>query len=1402
MALIIKDRVKEGTTSTGTGSIIISGHHPLRLILLHSVMTDGDTTYYAIVHTSSGVDEWEVGLGTWNTGNTLTRTTVLAGSGGTSAVDFSAGTKDVFMTYPSAIAAYTDGSGDLSSLIGLGNHTTTDLAEGSNLYFNTGRIDSHLSGGTGVTYNAGAISIGQAVATTSNVTFNTVTLSGNPATALQAATKEYVDTIAAAGIHYHELVRVEAAANRPATYDNGTSGVGATLTNSGTQEVLVIDGVTVDVADRVLLQQQTNSAHNGIYTVTNVGSASTNWVLTRAVDADSYHVSDKDALGEGDAFFVKEGLVSAGDLYVMNTSGVITFGTTPITFTIIAETAIYTAGTGLTLTGTEFATAQDIAATASPTFVTVNANLLGNVTGNVTGNVSGTSGSTTGNAATATKLATARTVQLSGDVTGSASFDGSANINIVATVGDDSHAHIISNVDGLQAALDAKVDDTQTITAGTGLTGGGTLGVNRTLALDTAYTDTRYVNAIGDTMTGNLSFGDNNKAIFGAGSDLQIYHDGSASRIHDNGTGNLIVSTTDFQMNNGANNETMMTAVSGGAVTLKFAGSNKLATSATGIDVNGTVVADGLNVGVFGSTGRAANLHGENLLMDGAGPFDLLIGDGGIAYMSISTTDNATAMKIRNFSGNSDIAVFERTTGRVGIGTATPTRNLSISSTGQTDLSIRSGDTSYAQLLFGDATADNAGAVAYDNATNTMHFHTVTSAEAGKRMTIDSSGNVLVGKTASGLANSGFEVGQSGQINVTQTGATVGRFNRKTSDGSILEFAKDGTTVGSIGVQNTYLTIGKADTGIKFQNGVDGIHPWDMDTNASRDAAIDLGTGTARFKNLYLSGTANATTFSGALSGNATTATALQTARTINGVSFNGTANITVADGTKLPLAGGTMTGDILYGTNDRDHSQMGTYDSTKTQQIWSMGAAYRNNATGVNFGNLYGMSYKHDNNATGGTMAVGHQIVFTSNGTPGAAIGMAGNIWTSGVSTAATFNATSVTSGGFQGIDADTITAPSFTWTSDLNTGMWHAAADAIGFTTAGVNRITINNSGISGAGAGLTGLNGSNISSGTVAAARVATLNQSTTGNAATATALQTARTINGVSFNGTANITVADSTKAPIASPTFTGTATSPTFNASSVTNGGFQGIDADTALIPSFTWTSDQNTGMWHAAADQIGFATAGVNRITINSSGISGNGSQLSSLNASNISSGTIAAARVPTLNQSTTGNATTATRFQTARTINGVSFNGTANITVADSTKAPTANPTFTGTVTSPTFNATSVTSGGFQGIDADTIAAPSFTWTSDLNTGMWHAGADQIGFTTGGVNRATISTTAFDTIIPMRNTGNYPVWENKPNFAANYTITNGYNAMSAGPITINSGITVTVGAGETWTVV
>jgi len=207
----------------------------------------------------------------------------------------------------------------------------------------------------------GNISLSPNGAGTVDVNSAKITSLGTPTDGTDAATKAYVDTIAAAGIHYHDPVRVEAPSNLNATYNNGTSGVGATLTNAGTQAALSIDGVTLSLNDRVLVYNQTNAAHNGIYYVSDVGSGATNWELTRATDTDSYGVSDPDALGQGDAFFVKEGDTGAGELYVMNTEGTITFGTTNITFSQIAETAVYSAASAgaLTLTGTEFSANVD-----------------------------------------------------------------------------------------------------------------------------------------------------------------------------------------------------------------------------------------------------------------------------------------------------------------------------------------------------------------------------------------------------------------------------------------------------------------------------------------------------------------------------------------------------------------------------------------------------------------------------------------------------------------------------------------------------------------------------------------------------------------------------------------------------------------------------------------------------------------------------------------------------------------------------------------------------------------------------------------------------------------------------------------------------------------------------------
>tara|TARA_R110000796_G_scaffold46044_3_gene111443 strand:+ start:3177 stop:5639 length:2463 start_codon:yes stop_codon:yes gene_type:complete len=132
--------------------------------------------------------------------------------------------------------------------------------------------------------------------------------------------------------------------------------------------------------------------------------------------------------------------------------------------------------------------------------------------------------------------------------------------------------------------VDTSADQTKAITFG---------------ELKTAFdTGTGFVRVTGDTMTGDLSFGDSDRAIFGASNDLQIYHDGNNSIIDELGTGNLYLrgSNVIIQNRDSDPDEMMITAIANGAVTLSHNGAAKIATTATGVDVTGTVTADGLTV--------------------------------------------------------------------------------------------------------------------------------------------------------------------------------------------------------------------------------------------------------------------------------------------------------------------------------------------------------------------------------------------------------------------------------------------------------------------------------------------------------------------------------------------------------------------------------------------------------------------------------------------------------------------------------------------------------------------------------------------------------------------------------------------------------------------------------------
>jgi hypothetical protein len=311
-------------------------------------------------------------------------------------------------------------------------------------------------------------------------------------------------------------------------------------------------------------------------------------------------------------------------------------------------------------------------------------------------------------------------------------------------------------------------------------------------------------------------------------------------------------------------------------------------------------------------------------------------------------------------------------------------------------------------------------------------------------------------------------------------------------------------------------------------------------------------------------------------------------------------------------------------------------------------------------------------------------------------------------------------------------------------------------------------------------------NFSAGTVTAAL--------SGNATTASTLQTARTIGGVSFNGSANI------------------------NLPGVNTAGNQNTSGTAAVSTAATVTTSATS-----SAFKVPFANT-----TASTTGNYGLLQDSTATFTYNPSTNTLV---VGTVSAALSGNATTATTLQTARTINGVSFNGSANITVADATKMPLTGGTFTG----------NVSFGNFAITDVENITVDNqIISTGDTNTYIQFHAADQWRVVTGGSERLEVNntnTTIANNLIVSGSTtlnGNTTLgnagtdtitvngaitfngtvtgiaagaqdgifWENDQTVTANYTITSGKNAGTFGPISIASGVTVTVPSGSTWTVV
>lgn len=148
-------------------------------------------------------------------------------------------------------------------------------------------------------------------------------LVGNPTTSLQAANKGYVDTIAAG---FTVILATQAATTANLNATPAGAGVGATLTNAGAMVAFSVDGYSANLNDRILVKNQTLSQHNGVYTVTTVGSGAANWVLTRATDYDQAA-----EIKPGTLIAVNNGTVNANTSW-LETATVVTVDTDPILF--------------------------------------------------------------------------------------------------------------------------------------------------------------------------------------------------------------------------------------------------------------------------------------------------------------------------------------------------------------------------------------------------------------------------------------------------------------------------------------------------------------------------------------------------------------------------------------------------------------------------------------------------------------------------------------------------------------------------------------------------------------------------------------------------------------------------------------------------------------------------------------------------------------------------------------------------------------------------------------------------------------------------------------------------------------------------------------------------------------
>ena len=355
-----------------------------------------------------------------------------------------------------------------------------------------------------------------------------------------------------------------------------------------------------------------------------------------------------------------------------------------------------------------------------------------------------------------------------------------------------------------------------------------------------------------------VDLGDNEFIRLGNSQDLTMVHTSTQSIINQAGIGDLLI---------------------------QKAGATKLTINSSGIDVTGSVTADGLVVDGTTSVTQSSNaataltsFTNSNAGTSSRTSISFTSDTGSSVVGTVSSTWNIDALNANEtfLYGSHGVSLFAPASQNIRFlaGGSEKVRITSAGNVGIGGNGVGNGLGVYlnrgAITNFYEASDGTKTMIAGTDAGNdfvkigSLSAHPVGFVVGnGERMRLDASGNLLVGKTAASFGTAGVAVFGSGEIDITNTNEAPLFLNRLGSDGAIQYFYKDGTTVGNIGTQGGDLNIGTAACGIAFVDGVPAIYPWTTTGNTTRDAAIDLGDSGARFKDLYLSGNAHADNFVG-----------------------------------------------------------------------------------------------------------------------------------------------------------------------------------------------------------------------------------------------------------------------------------------------------------------------------------------------------------------------------------------------------------------------------------------------------------------------------------------------------------------------------------------------------------